>query len=62
MPVEIWLLGTAVVFTIVGYKMGTKSSIEQTIDALIDQGYLRHKKDSKGDIEILKWNDLTNSD
>jgi len=62
MPVEIWLLGTAVVFTVVGYKMGTKNSIANTIDALVDQGFLRYKRDSKGEIEILKWNDLTNSD
>ena len=62
MPVEVWLLGTAVVFTVVGYKMGTKNSISNTIDALVDQGFLRSKRDAKGDIEILKWNDLSNSD
>ena len=62
MPIEIWLLGTAVVFTFVGWKMGTKNSVERTVDALVAQGFLRHKKDSKGEVEILKWNDLTNSD
>ncbi len=62
MAIELWLLGTAVVFTYVGWKMGTKTSIERTVDALVQQGFLRHKKDSKGEVEILKWNDLTNSD
>lgn len=58
MPTELWLLATAIIFTILGWRMGKQNSIEQTIDALIIQGYLRHKKKSDGEIEILKWNSL----
>lgn len=58
MPTELWLLATAIIFTILGWRMGKQNSIEQTIDALINQGYLRHKKKSDGEIEILKWNSL----
>jgi len=55
---EAWLLVTAVIFTAVGYFMAPREGlIEATIDALIAQGFLRHKKDENGDIEILKWND-----
>jgi hypothetical protein len=31
--------------------------IVTTIDTLIDQGYLRARKDSNGDDELIKWND-----
>jgi hypothetical protein len=27
------------------------------VDNLIDNGFLRHKKDADGEIEILKWNE-----
>ena len=33
-----------------------KNATEATIDALIDKGFLRHKKDADGEVEILKWN------
>jgi hypothetical protein len=36
-----------------------KNSIEQTIDNLVEQGFLRYKK-VNGEIEILKWNDNQN--
>ena len=39
------------------YKSCTRNGIENTIDSLIDQGFLRHKKDKAGEIEIIKWND-----
>jgi hypothetical protein len=62
MPVEIWLLGTAIVFTIVGMSFGSNTSKEDTrqlvesiIDDLIRQGYIKNYKDSKGETEIMKW-------
>lgn len=58
MIIEAWLLLTAVIFTFVGVWMGKRGAIEDTIDTLIDQGYLRHEKKSDGEIEILKWNSL----
>ena len=62
MPTEVWLLATAVIFTILGWRMGKQNSIEQTIDALISQGFLRTRRQKDGELEILKWNDLTESD
>lgn len=59
MAVEIWLLITAVVFTLVGVWMGrnsaTEDAVEHTIDTLIERGYLRTRGTGK-DQEILKWN------
>ena len=59
---ELWLFGTASLFTIVGYVMGynngSKSCVEATIDALIDNGYLRWRKEKDGEIEIMKWNHI----
>ena len=62
MPVEVWLLGTAIVFTIVGmYINGTMQKqmvtrmIESTIDSLIADGYIKHYRDNKGEVELMKW-------
>ena len=41
------------------YKSGTRNGIESTIDSLISQGFLRHKR-VNGEVEILKWNDCSN--
>ena len=38
------------------YKSGTRRGVESTIDGLIEQGFLRHKR-VNGEIEIIKWND-----
>lgn len=40
------------------YKSVALRSIEMTIDNLIDSGYLRHKLDREGNVEIMKWNSL----
>jgi hypothetical protein len=62
MPVEMWLLGTAIVFTLVGMYMArfdrkeeTKNLVEAIIDDLIRQGYIKNFKDSKGETELMKW-------
>ena len=54
---ELWLLGTAVVFTAVGWYWGVKHNIksvsEAVIDTLIEQEYLKTR--GHGDnMEILK--------
>lgn len=55
---EGWLLLTAVIFTVLGYSFGMRaklySATESTIDALIEQGYLKTKGFGK-DVEILTW-------
>lgn len=53
---ELWLLGTAAIFTYVGWWFGrsdTKTIIAETIDSLIREGYLRTRL-TDGDIEVLK--------
>jgi hypothetical protein len=62
MSVEMWLLGTAIVFTLVGMYMArfdrkeeTKNLVEVIIDDLIRQGYIKNYKDSKGETELMKW-------
>ena len=56
-----WLFFAYAVGTAFGIFVTLKSRMEgivgSTIDSLIDQGYLRTRKDSKGDIEILKHNE-----
>ena len=54
---ELWLLGTAIVFTWVGSFISRWRAVRDTevvIDSLIDQGFLKTK--GHGDsMEILKW-------
>lgn len=54
----LWLLGTAVVFTAVGYIWGLRSQLQNviaaTIDSLIADGYLK-TRGTGDDMEILKW-------
>jgi|TARA_R110000782_G_C14456728_1_gene372879 hypothetical protein len=57
---EIWLLVTAITFTAVGWRMGTKSEqvyiIESTIDSLIEDGYLKVKPNTENEeVDIYKW-------
>jgi hypothetical protein len=57
---EFWLIGTAIVFTLVGLSMKiTERStvVEQTIDILIKEGYIRTREKADGEIEILKIHD-----
>ena len=54
---ELWLLGTAIVFTAVGIYISKWRAVQFTetvIDSLIDQGFIKTK--GTGDnMEILKW-------
>ena len=60
MNFEIWLLITAVVFTLVGMSFRKNSSefahiiIETTIDRLIEDGYIKTRTDEQGKLELLK--------
>jgi len=57
---ELWLLATALIFTVYGYVIGVKSNIhkmsEMVIDKLIKDGYLKTRGTGKN-MEILKWHD-----
>jgi hypothetical protein len=39
-----------------GYTAGARKAIETTIDQLVKNGFLRHRKNKDGDVEILKFN------
>jgi len=58
MLTEIFLLISYSLGTYIGYRMGKGSVhniISDTIDNLIAQGYIQHRKDKDGELEILKW-------
>ena len=54
---ELFLLGTAIVFTALGYYMGQKSALtevtEAVVDSLIEQGYIKTRGQGD-DLELLK--------
>lgn len=55
-----YIAGTGFTLFLLGPNIAQKS-IESTVDALIEKGFLRYKKDADGEIEILKWNDNQNT-
>ena len=61
MTTEIWLLITAIIFTFVGMSFRRTPKdyahivIEATIDKLIEDGFIKTRKDDKGQIELLKY-------
>lgn len=63
MIIEIWLLITAIVFTIVGmyFKPSQKeiiiNTIETTVDRLIADGYIKTRIDTNGELELMKYNE-----
>lgn len=58
MEVYVWFFGIAVVFTWVGYSWGfrkrTENVVKHTITSLINQGYLKCRQGSSGEVEILR--------
>jgi hypothetical protein len=59
-----WLLGTAILFTLVGKWMASNKwdknvsiIIEATIDRLIKDGYVKARLDENGEIELVKYNE-----
>jgi hypothetical protein len=52
-----WLLLAYVIGTLFGMKLRFDSVIGTTIDSLIENGYLKHRKNAAGEIEILKHNE-----
>ena len=61
MPGTGWLLFAYAVGTGFGYVLGKTSSIknvaEVTVDSLIENGYLKTRRNEKGELEILKYNE-----
>jgi len=61
MSTEIWLLITAIIFTLAGRVMERRSAagmtsriIEATIDRLIKDEYIKTKLDDNGQVELIK--------
>lgn len=57
----LWFLLAYAVGTGFGYVMGKIASVRDaaglTIDTLIEGGYLKHRIDENGDVQILKYNE-----
>ena len=63
--VEIFLLVTAILFTYVGkfmaraqVKKDIGEIVEHTIDGLIKDGYIKSRKTLRGEIELIKVDDI----
>jgi len=56
----LWLFGAYFAGSFATYFLMLKSTYidasSKTIDTLIEGGFLRHKRNADGEIEILKWN------
>ena len=56
----LWFFGAYIVGTIIGlvfgYNAGARNGVETTVDQLVKNGFLRHRKNKDGDVEILKFN------
>jgi hypothetical protein len=52
-----WLFLAYTVGTVFGLWYTQKGTIEKTIDSLIANGYLKHRRKADGEIEILKYNE-----
>ena len=64
MTIEVLFIFIAyVIGTYMGYRMGRGSVLEtisHTIDQLIRQGYIQHRKDKDGELELMKWYEVDN--
>jgi hypothetical protein len=56
----LWFFGSYAVGTIIGmifgYNTGARKGVETTVDQLVKNGFLRHRKNKDGEVEILKFN------
>lgn len=61
MITEVWIFVTAVVFTFVGMSFRQNKreiisfAVEQTVDKLIADGYIKVRRDEKGEIHLMKY-------
>ena len=58
MEMELWLMGTAVLYTYVGYRMGKSNGMQQGVDgtlAMLDSmKYIKIRELPNGEIQIDK--------
>jgi hypothetical protein len=64
-PMTLWLFGTAVLFTALGWYFGKRTQVidivAATVDSLINDGYLKTRGEDQ-QMVILKWQDWENKD
>lgn len=60
-PNTVWFLTAYAIGTVFGWAVGKYSNArgiaEMTVNTLIDQGYLKTRKNKSGETEILKHNE-----
>lgn len=63
MEYYVWFFIIAVVFTKFGHWWGSHVDVnfvvDVTVDKLIKDGYLRWRKNNKGEVEILKYDETS---
>ena len=55
-----WIIGTYLIGSFAGYILGRDKQeviIDATIQSLMDNGFLRYRKTTDGETEIMKWNE-----
>lgn len=52
-----WLLLAYAIGTAFGLWMSFQRAVGVTIDSLIENGYLKHRTNADGEVEILKYNE-----
>ena len=55
-----WIIGAYLIGSFAGYLIGRdkpKLIIDATIQSLMDNGFLRHRRSADGETEIMKWNE-----
>jgi hypothetical protein len=60
MNMMMWIGLTYIAGSYAGFLLGRgklEDAIDLTIDSLINNGFLRHKKNKDGEVEIMKWNE-----
>ena len=62
----IWIFAAYAMGSLITYYIVRRGilelAIETTISSLVQEGFLRHKRDQNGEIEILKWNEDANNE
>lgn len=58
---ELWLLVAYAAGTMCGwylaYRKAHTAAVEFSLDQLINQGFIKHRRTNTGEIEIIKWNE-----
>ncbi len=57
----IWIFAAYAMGSVITYFIARRGilelAIEATISSLVQEGFIRHRRDKDGQIELLKWNE-----